>query len=154
MVSRGRRGHIDIVIAPTRAQLLVLLAQFPPSEYEVTRDAARDALEHREQFNVIDLVTGWKVDFIIRKQRDFSREECARRHPLDVDGVTLDVASAEDVLIAKLEWATWGASSRQIDDVAGILRLQEDRLDAAYVERWVQALGLDEQWQEARARPG
>jgi hypothetical protein len=65
---------IDIVIAPTRAQLHSLLAQFPSTEYCVSRDAALDALEHHQQFNVIDLATGWKVDFIVRKPREFSRE--------------------------------------------------------------------------------
>jgi hypothetical protein len=143
---------IDIVIAPTREQLLRLLDRFPATEYYVSRDAALDALERYEQFNVIDLATGWKVDFIIRKTRNFSREEFDRRYPLEVEGVTLDVASAEDVLIAKLEWAKLGTSARQIDDAAGIIRIQGDQLNTAYVERWVHTLDLDEQWREARAK--
>jgi hypothetical protein len=143
---------IDIVIAPTREQLLALLAQFPEADYYLSQDAALDALARHEQFNVIDLATGWKIDFIIRKPREFSREEFERRRPVELSGVELDVASAEDVLIAKLEWAKLGASARQIDDVAGIIRLQGESLDRAYVERWVRALGLDEQWQVAQAR--
>lgn len=142
---------IDIVIAPTRHQLLALLAQFPDDEYYISRDAALEALARHEQFNVIDLATGWKIDFIIRKPREFSRAEFERRRPAELSGVALDVASAEDVLIAKLEWAKLGASARQIDDAAGILRLQGESLDRAYVERWVHALGLDEQWQAAEA---
>jgi hypothetical protein len=69
-----------------------------------------------------------------------------------LEGVTLDVASAEDVLIAKLEWAKQGASARQIEDAAGILRIQGNQLDSAYVERWVDALDLGEQWREAQAK--
>jgi hypothetical protein len=143
---------IDIVIAPDREQLLALIAEFPESMYYVSRDAALDALARHDQFNVIDLATGWKIDFIIRKQRAFSREEFERRRPADLSGVEMDVASAEDVLLAKLEWAKRGGSARQIEDAAGIIRLQGDRLDTAYVQRWVAALGLEEQWRAAEER--
>jgi hypothetical protein len=143
---------IDIVIAPTRDQLLRLLAQFPESEYYVSRDAALDALERHAQFNVIDLATGWKIDFIMRKPRAFSREEFERRRRTAVADTDLHVATAEDLLIAKLEWAKLGASARQLDDAAGIIRLQGNDLDVAYVTRWVEALGLSEQWRDARGR--
>ena len=143
---------IDIVIAPTRTQLLALIAQFPEDDYYVSRDAALDALARHEQFNVIDLATGWKIDFIIRRPRAFSREEFQRRRTVDLAGVEMDVASAEDILIAKLEWAKLGASARQIEDAAGIVRLQGERLDTAYVRRWVEVLGLQEQWQAAQER--
>lgn len=143
---------IDIVIAPTREQLLALLAYFPRAEFYVSEAAALDALVRHEQFNVIDLATGWKIDFIMRKPRAFSREEFERRRPAELSDVQMDIASAEDVLIAKLEWAKLGGSARQIEDAAGIIRLQGDRLDTAYVQRWVDALGLSEQWMEAQAK--
>ncbi len=143
---------IDIVIAPTREQLLALVAQFPASTYDVSRDAALAALAEHGQFNVIDLATGWKIDFIIRRPRAFSREEFARRRPVDLGGVEMDVASAEDALLAKLERTKHGGSARQSEDAAGIIRLQGERMDTAYVQRWVAALGLEEQWQAAQER--
>ena len=85
---------VDIVIAPTRAQLLALIAQFPATDYYVSRDAALDALARHQQFNVIDLATGWKIDFIIRKPRPFSRAEFERRRTVDLAGVAMDVVSA------------------------------------------------------------
>ncbi len=53
---------IDIVIAPTRQQLLDLLALFPDTEYYVSHQAALEALATLGQFNVIDFVSGWKID--------------------------------------------------------------------------------------------
>ena len=53
---------------------------------------------------------------------------------------------SSDLLIAKLEWAKLGASARQLEDAAGIVRMQAEQLDRAYVERWVTELGLDQQW--------
>jgi hypothetical protein len=143
---------VDVVIAPTREQLLALLDQFPDTEYYVSRDAALDALARRSQFNVVDFASGWKIDLIVRKARDFSREEFERRRAMEVGGVWLDVASAEDVLIAKLEWAKRGASEQQLDDAAGVIRSQGEKLDIAYVERWIQILGLDDEWQRASSR--
>lgn len=143
---------IDIVIAPNRPQLLALLKLLPDTEYYVSDEAAFDALARRSQFNVVDFATGWKVDFIIVKDREFSRTEFERRRLLELDGLALYFASAEDVLIAKLEWAKLGASSRQIEDAAGIVALQGDQLDTAYVRHWVDALGLQEQWSTAQQR--
>jgi hypothetical protein len=143
---------IDVVIAPSREQLLALVARFPQSMYYVSADAAIEALADSGQFNVIDLATGWKIDFIIRKRREFSEIEFDRRRRVPLSGVELDVASAEDMVIAKLEWAKAGNSSRQIEDAASVVRVQGDALDVEYITRWVAALHLEAQWLEARAK--
>jgi hypothetical protein len=54
------------------------------------------ALEARKQ--------GWKIDLIIRKSRPFSEEEFRRRELVNLQGRSLFVASAEDVVVSKLEW--------------------------------------------------
>ena len=64
------------------------------------------------------------------------------------------MATAEDVVIAKLEWAKMGESQRQIDDAANILRIRRDRLDHEYLLTWVRKLGLEEQWEAARKSAG
>ncbi len=65
-------------------------------------------------------------------------------------GVQLAVATIEDVIIAKLEWAKMGASQRQIEDVAALIRLRGEEIDLAYLESWVDKLGLGDQWTLAR----
>jgi hypothetical protein len=145
---------IDIVIAPNQQQLGVLKRLLPEDEYYVDLEAALDAYQRTSLFNIVDMATGWKVDFIIRKARAFSQEEFSRRTQVDVQGIRLFIASAEDVVISKLEWAKMGESQRQIEDVAGILRLRWDQLDRSYVERWVSELQLSEEWQRARRLAG
>lgn len=39
------------------------------------------------------------------------------------------LATPEDVLLAKLEWAKSGDSERQLEDAAGILKIQAGALD-------------------------
>jgi hypothetical protein len=140
---------IDIVIAPSLDQVHALIKQLPESEYYVDEEAAVDAQKRGGQFNVIDFATGWKVDLIVRKPRPFSRTEFDRRHFVEFQGLNLAIATAEDVVIAKLEWAKLGASERQVEDAAGILKVRAGLLDLDYLRHWVQNLGLEDQWKAA-----
>lgn len=141
---------VDIVIDPERRSLGMLLDQFPLDTYYVSRDAAISAFQLRGQFNVIDLATGWKVDFIIRKDREFSRLEFDRRVREKLFDVGVYIAAPEDVILVKLEWAKSSDSERQIRDVAGILRLRGNEIDRVHVETWVERLGLQDQWESAK----
>ena len=141
---------VDLVIDATSAQLRRLVAALSGPDVYVSGDAALQALADQSMFNVIDSATGWKADLIIRKARPFSVTEFGRRTPLEFDGMQLWVATVEDVIVAKLEWAKTGGSARQLEDVSALVRVAGDALDLGYIERWVAALGLVPQWQAAR----
>lgn len=146
-------NDIDIVIAPSRDQLFSLTQLFKRLGWYVTPfEVASAALSRETQFNVIDFANGWKVDLIFRRSRDFSVTEFDRRASVEAESWRLTIASPEDVLIAKLEWAKLGGSEQQLTDAAGILRIQRDRLDMDYIEKWVDALEVRAQWEAARAR--
>ncbi len=142
---------LDIVIAPSRPQLLSLLHEFPNSAYYADEQQALEALANRGQFNVIDFATGWKVDFIMAEESEYGRTAMMRRMQINVAGRIAYVATAEDVLIAKLRWAKMGGSNRQLDDAAGVLATQGSTLDYAYIEQWVREFCLNEQWEAVRA---
>jgi len=145
---------IDLVIEATAPQLRTLLHSLPSDEYYVDLDAALEAHRRESLFNVIDMTTGWKIDLIFRKSRPFSQEEFRRRQLVNIQGLHLFVASAEDVIIAKLEWAGLAKSQRQIEDVAAVLRLRWETLDEAYLEKWISELGLNAQWKIAKRTAG
>lgn len=144
-------NDIDLVIAPTRASLEAFIRSLDPAAYYVSEEAALDAFRRRGQFNVIVLESGWKVDLILRKDRAFSRSEFERREPAAIDETQVFVATAEDTIVAKLEWARAGESERQLRDVMGILELRGSGLDLTYIERWVAELGLSAEWEQAKA---
>lgn len=140
---------LDLVIDPQPQSLRRFLADLPPEDYYADEDAARDALRRRGQFNVIDMATAWKADLIVRKARPFSIEEMSRRIEGDLLGARVFVASPEDTLISKLEWAQQGGGSQlQLRDVAGILQLRANELDFPYIERWVKELELGDLWRQ------
>jgi hypothetical protein len=138
----------DIVIDPSREALDRLAAGLLDAGFYVDRDVAREALTNRSQFNAIG-ADAMKVDFIIRRDRPFSVEEFGRRQPADLLGTPGFIASAEDVILAKLEWAKATGSDRQLEDVAGILAIASG-LDLPYVDRWAAALGVGDAWRAIR----
>lgn len=82
-----------------------------------------------------------RVDFIF----SFSPYEhiaVERSNPIDIDGVEVRFATAEDVVIHKLV----AGRPRDIEDAQGIL-LRQKTLDALYVEKWLRefeaALGCE-----------
>jgi hypothetical protein len=145
---------IDLIIEATPAQLQTFLQLLPSGEYYADLEMALEARKRQSLFNVIDLLTGWKIDLIFRKSRPFSQEEFGRRQQVVVQGFAIFAASAEDVVIAKLEWAKQAQSHRHIEDVAGILRMRWDSLDHAYLEKWIVELGLPAEWKDARQAAG
>lgn len=60
-----------------------------------------------------------------------------------VDGEDIWIATPEDVLLAKLEWAKRTGSERQLRDAAGIVAVQGAALDRGWVERWAKELGVE-----------
>ena len=139
------------MIDPDRSALERFLREADPNTLYVSREAVEEAWRRRGQFNVVLLDSGWKVDLILRKHRAFSEEEFARRQPAEIVGVRVFVATAEDTIVAKLEWARAGRSERQIRDVVGVLLCARGGdPDLAYIERWVAELGLAALWERAK----
>ncbi len=137
----------DIVIDPTPEGLEALVTALAADGYYVDAGVARDALRARRLFNVVDPESAFKVDLIIRKERPFSREEFSRRERRDLGGLAAAVATAEDTILSKLEWARkGGGSERQVEDALGVLRVGGDRIDRSYVAHWAADLGVVDLW--------
>ena len=141
---------LDLVIDPDSIGLARLVDGLQAAGLYVDLNVALDALGRRSQFNAIDAATGWKIDFMIRKDRPFSTEEFTRRTRADLLGTTAWIASTEDTIVAKLEWSVQSGSDRQLRDVAAMLEVSGGSVDLAYLDRWITDLGLEEAWAEAR----
>jgi len=143
---------IDVVIDPDPASLRTWLAGLDRHRWYV--GDAETALAHRDQFNVIDLTSGWKIDLVICKDRPFSHSELARRRTRPVAGTSVPVAAAEDVVLSKLEWGAASGSERQIADAVSVLVAVGDDLDFEYLRRWADELGVQDPLEDALGAAG
>jgi hypothetical protein len=141
---------IDIVIDPTAESLRRFVESLQGREFYVSDAAAEEALARRTSFNVIDTEAGGKVDLVVRRAREFSRVEFERRLTVPMLGRMTPIATAEDTILAKLEWAKSGESERQLRDAAGIVAVVGDGLDMSYIDHWIVELGLEDVWRRCK----
>ena len=86
----------------------------------------------------VDLVADIKPDDLIQMQHRTSQS--ARDAPEHQSYFS----SAEDIILAKLEWFLAGGetSERQWRVISGVLDLQSDRLDFEYLQKWAAKLKI------------
>lgn len=139
----------DLVIDVDARAALQLVRELEQDFY-VSENAAQEAVRLRRMFNAIHLDTGFKVDLVVKKHRPFSDKELQRRVPGDLAGRSVQFASAEDIVLTKLEWARDGDSERQYNDAVGVLQVQSGTLDQGYLDTWADDLGVRDLLERAR----
>jgi len=128
-------------------------------EFYIDPDMILDSIIHQSTFNLIHMDTMFKIDVFILKDRPFEINEMRRRilqNIGDEPSQEAYFATAEDLILAKLDWfkAGGGISERQWKDVQGILRLQKDRLDLDYLKKWSVEMGLADLFSRALIEAG
>jgi len=133
---------IDIVISPSSQQLTNAVEKFQESVYADIA-GAQAAMSAASMFNIIDFRKGLKADLIFLKPRPFNQTEFSRRQRLLAFGSQVWAATAEDVILSKLEWAKIGDSERQYRDAFAVAAMQRDLLDVDYLRHWAIQLDVD-----------
>ena len=136
----------DLVAEIKPEQVLSLVASLE-SEFYIDAEMILDAIQYTSSFNLIHLETMFKVDVFLLKQRPFDLNQMQRRISQSVGDSPEEQAyfsTAEDIILAKLEWFRAGGetSERQWRDIMGVLDLQGDRLDFKYLQTWATELGI------------
>ncbi len=141
---------LDLVINIQSSQVQSVLNAFSEDFY-ISEIAVEDAMRGRtSSFNVIELETTEKADMFVMRKDAFALSKMERRQlyvPIDrpqSDGIYL--CSPEDTVLQKLVWyrMTKNESQRQWRDVLGVLKLQGDRLDFEYLQKWALELELSD----------
>ncbi|HEX8203335.1 MAG TPA: hypothetical protein VF590_22860 [Isosphaeraceae bacterium] len=136
----------DIAVDPFPGREPELLRSFGP-DYYLSATAIDEAVRERRSFNIINTVTGFKVDVFVRGKRPFDQSLMERRTAItlpDEPEHPVAFVTAEDIVLQKLEWYRLGGevSERQWLDVLEVLRVRAGQLDEAYLDRWAADLGV------------
>jgi len=131
---------IDIVIELNQENLNDFLSVFGDNYY-INQDTVREETNRLGMFNVIDHITGFKVDFIVRKNTEYRKFEFQRRLKTKVTDFDVWIVSPEDLTISKIEWIQQLQSEKQINDIENLLAKPE--INKEYIKEWCKKLNLN-----------
>lgn len=127
------------------------------SDFVISADAVQDALTRKYAFNIIHIESAFKIDFYpVTEDDEMSSAAFTRRQLVDIGAGKIFMASAEDVILAKLNWFRKGGevSDKQWRDVLGILKVQGDKLDFEYLALKSKQFSLADLFERARDDAG
>ncbi|MES2462907.1 MAG: hypothetical protein V4671_20170 [Armatimonadota bacterium] len=140
---------VDIIADMGEAHIEPLVAALQ-EEFYADADMMREAIRHYSSFNLIHLATMVKADIFLLPTTPFAASEWSRRQykkiGADLESPEAYVASAEDMILQKLNWyrLTGERSDRQWGDVQGMLKVQGTALDFAYLAHWAEDLAVSD----------
>lgn len=103
----------------------------------VDKNTIEKALIRHGEFNFIDGNTGIKVDFWVLDKNPFNRSRLKRRIGRKILNQNVYFISPEDLILSKLIWYEKNQSTRQLEDVESILKIQK-KLNLRYIKKWAQ----------------
>ena len=148
---------IDLVLAvrPSDAERFLALwpeGEFyaPPAEVFAT-ETARRAHGH---FNLVHIETALTADCYVAGDDPLHAWAFEHVRTLDVDGLPVRMAPVEYVILRKLSYFEQSGSTRHLEDVTRMRRVQGAAIDLDAIAEWTRALGLEAAWRAARAEDG
>ena len=79
---------------------------------------------------------------------EFDQSRFSRKQEIEFFGYRVYASSPEDTILAKLLWAKQsGGSEKQLFDAAKVFERQRDHLDTAYLDTWIERLGVEKQFE-------
>jgi hypothetical protein len=138
----------DLLVRLSCEQLAALLSRLDGPFY-VSEDAARDAWRRHGSFNAIHLASMYKIDLFVAGPSSLDRDQLDRRTRVELTdhpASSAYVTAAENVVLRKLDWfrQSGETSDRQWRDVLGVLKVQADLLDLAYLRNAANESGLSD----------
>ena len=130
---------IDIVIDIQKEDVEKIFQSFK-NDFYIDKEMIYDAINNKSMFNIIDLKSIIKIDFIIKKNEEYRILEFNRRQKIKIDETELYIVSIEDLIISKLFWAKDTLSEIQIRDVNKLLN---NKIDLKYIKKWCKILNIE-----------
>ncbi|MBD2292205.1 hypothetical protein H6G06_01595 [Anabaena sphaerica FACHB-251] len=147
---------LDLVIEINQNQIDLLVKALETSGYYCPAGAVEDLQSgYGNMLNITHTETIANADIYITDNSPFAISQMNRRLLVDLDGIpTFWIASVEDIILQKLRWGKGSKSEKQWRDVLGIIKLQSENLDYAYLVEWAELLDLVDDFSEVLTQAG
>ena len=129
---------IDIVIELSENRIDEFINLFPNSYFD--KNVIKNEIKRQGMFNIIDHSTGFKIDFMIRKDSEYFTFAFQRRSRIKELDTELWVINLDDLIIAKIIWIQQSQSEKQMSDIENLLLNPEKNID--YIKTWCSKLNL------------
>ncbi len=141
-------NDIDLVVEIKSHQIQTFAKVFDPNEYYIPPiEILQDEVVRGGSFNLIHQQSGIKIDIVLRKMTPFSQSEFSRKKKIEIiPQLHVFIATAEDVIIKKLDYYREGGSEKHLNDIREILAATT--VDTGYLKNWVEQLGLQAYWEK------
>lgn len=138
LVVRLCEGHVEPLVASLH------------EHFYLSDTALLEAIRRRTSANLVHFESAFKVDLMISRERPFEKSRFQRRVRLPAGAHEFWVASAEDMVLVKLEWFRLGGeiSEKQWRDVLALLLTSAQ--NPTYLDEWAEQLGVGDLLQKAR----
>ena len=131
---------IDFVVELEQNSLVNFFSIFD-DKYYLNKNVVEEETNRKGMFNVIDLETGLKIDFIVKKDTEYRKYEFKRRKITKIYDFNVWIVAPEDLTISKLEWIQQLKSDKQITDIKNLLAIPD--IDKKYIENWCEKLNIN-----------
>ena len=143
-------NDIDLVVQISTSQIANFEKEFPLTDYYCPPlEILRDEIIRKGSFNLIHQKSGFKIDVVVNKMNEFHQSEFSRRKKVQLTpDISAFIASAENIILKKLEYYKEGTSEKHLTDVQGILA--SEKIDLEYLELWIVKMNLHDVWAKAK----
>lgn len=122
---------IDVTLGVDPSQTAAIIDMIRGLGFHVLTQKPEEFVRETLVLPALEPESGVRIDFVFSLSQ-FERAAIQRSRPVDVDGISVQFISLEDLIVMKL----LASRPRDLEDVASILRKNRN-FDRNHVERWL-----------------
>ena len=141
---KPRFTHDIELVVHVKKESAPLIEKLFQDDFYVSSVGILDALNHRTMFNLIHHETGIKIDCWIIGPDEYDTTAFDRRKKVKIFDEDMYISAPEDVILSKLKWYTESGTDKHLDDISGIIEVQQGNLDIDYLNTWSGQLSVND----------
>ncbi len=133
----------DFVVQISAEALTALRRELGP-DFMLDPQMSFETVTATMRYIVQHTMTGFKVELFLLSDEPHDQARFSRRRVEDFQGHDVRMPTAEDVIVTKLRWSKQGKRQKDVEDVAGVIAVQGEKLDLPYIRGWCDRHGTRE----------